>query len=208
MGSRRHRTTAMVAACAVVTAVIVAAASATPGRGFAVPRDNAAAFRTRPRTPGPHYEPLPVPRRTTPPPNGDIPEKLPPIRPAGTRITYPTVAPYNNNRTDTGAAVNNPYRTGSASGRQQSFSKPLDKKTTEPTKSGGTKPVAGTTASPQPQTNKTNRNQTESVEEKPRLETTTMDRSIITVPFKTCPEGQRMGPDRNCKPIFSDPEGR
>ncbi|XP_025197090.1 ataxin-2 homolog [Melanaphis sacchari] len=41
---------------------------------------------------------------------------------------------------------------------------------------------------------------------KPKLETTTQVRSIITAPQKTCPEGQRMSPDRNCRPDFTDPE--
>ncbi|XP_022167475.1 pollen-specific leucine-rich repeat extensin-like protein 2 [Myzus persicae] len=42
---------------------------------------------------------------------------------------------------------------------------------------------------------------------RPKLETTTQDRAIITVPLKACPDGQRMGPDRNCRPDFPDPEG-
>jgi len=41
---------------------------------------------------------------------------------------------------------------------------------------------------------------------RPKLETTTHERAIITVPLKACPEGQRMGPDRNCRPDFPDPE--
>jgi len=41
---------------------------------------------------------------------------------------------------------------------------------------------------------------------RPKLETTTHDRAIITVPLKACPDGQRMGPDRNCRPDFPDPE--
>ncbi|XP_027843855.2 uncharacterized protein LOC114124708 [Aphis gossypii] len=42
---------------------------------------------------------------------------------------------------------------------------------------------------------------------KPKLETTTHDRSIITAPLKSCPEGMRMSPDRTCRPAFTDPEG-
>ncbi|NP_001233042.1 uncharacterized protein LOC100575901 precursor [Acyrthosiphon pisum] len=41
---------------------------------------------------------------------------------------------------------------------------------------------------------------------RPKLETTTQDRAIITVPLKSCPEGQRMSPDRICRPKFPDPE--
>ncbi|XP_060875338.1 uncharacterized protein LOC132948730 [Metopolophium dirhodum] len=41
---------------------------------------------------------------------------------------------------------------------------------------------------------------------RPKLETTTQDRSIITVPLKGCPDGQRMSPDRICRPKFPDPE--
>lgn len=41
---------------------------------------------------------------------------------------------------------------------------------------------------------------------RPKLETTTQDRSIITVPLKGCPDGQRMSPDRVCRPKFPDPE--
>lgn len=42
---------------------------------------------------------------------------------------------------------------------------------------------------------------------RPKLETTTHDRSIITAPLKSCPEGMRMSPDRTCRPAFTDPEG-
>ncbi|KAF0772200.1 proteoglycan 4-like [Aphis craccivora] len=42
---------------------------------------------------------------------------------------------------------------------------------------------------------------------RPKLETTTQDRSIITAPLKSCPEGMRMSPDRTCRPAFTDPEG-
>jgi len=42
---------------------------------------------------------------------------------------------------------------------------------------------------------------------RPKVETTTQERAIITVPLKACPDGQRMGPDRNCRPDFPDPEG-
>lgn len=62
------------------------------------------------------------------------------------------------------------------------------------------KPILKLLKQPNPNGNQT------AVEEKPKLETTTMDRSIIMAPLKTCPEGQRMGPDRNCKPNFTDPE--
>jgi len=41
---------------------------------------------------------------------------------------------------------------------------------------------------------------------RPKLETTTQDRAIITVPLKGCPDGQRMSPDRVCRPKFPDPE--
>ncbi|KAL4092368.1 hypothetical protein QTP88_026886 [Uroleucon formosanum] len=41
---------------------------------------------------------------------------------------------------------------------------------------------------------------------RPKLETTTQDRAIITVPLKGCPDGQRMSPDRICRPVFPDPE--
>ncbi|XP_026822522.1 tyrosine-protein phosphatase non-receptor type 23-like [Rhopalosiphum maidis] len=41
---------------------------------------------------------------------------------------------------------------------------------------------------------------------RPKVETTTQERSIITAPLKACPEGQRMSPDRTCQPDFSDPE--
>lgn len=41
---------------------------------------------------------------------------------------------------------------------------------------------------------------------RPKLETTTRDRSIIMAPLKMCPEGQRMSPDRVCRPSFVDPE--
>jgi hypothetical protein len=47
----------------------------------------------------------------------------------------------------------------------------------------------------------------ESSTRKATVETTTHDRSIITAPLKTCPEGQRMGPNRNCVDNYTDPEG-
>lgn len=47
----------------------------------------------------------------------------------------------------------------------------------------------------------------EGMTEKPvKLETTTQDRSIIEAPLKKCPEGQRMDPNRECRPNFVDTE--
>lgn len=39
-----------------------------------------------------------------------------------------------------------------------------------------------------------------------KLETTTHDRSIIVAPLKKCPPGQRMDPNRECRPNFVDTE--
>lgn len=41
---------------------------------------------------------------------------------------------------------------------------------------------------------------------RPKLESTTHDRAIIMAPLNRCPEGQRMGPDRHCRPNYTDPE--
>lgn len=39
-----------------------------------------------------------------------------------------------------------------------------------------------------------------------KFESTTKDRYIISAPLQTCPDGQRMNPDRKCVDNYTDPE--
>ncbi|VVC30544.1 Hypothetical protein CINCED_3A018334 [Cinara cedri] len=181
-----------------VAAMIVAAAalSATPVSGGIISGRVSAFVMSRP---APYYSTGSVTRHPIPSPEArlqrDRYDTGRPLRVNFNNYFYP----YQSNYVYAGKALRPTTKTTQATVVVAAVSNPSGKtpsspsKTAESTRPDGDnknekKPVAVTV-----------------VQENPKLETTTQDRTIIIAPVRPCPEGMRMGPDRNCKPNFDDP---